>query len=212
MSWRDLFYVRIEEPFAVQLHIGWPLLLLLALSLALPWIPSVRRRVQRWRADDMDVAFGGMKIHVKRTSEVIRIAHAAWTEIVTRKAAVPFDPDHDLVAEVYDSWYALFGELRTLTRSVPAEELRRSEDARDLVRLLEQVLNQGLRPHLTRYQSRFRRWFDHSTTRYDTERDAQMIQRGFPDYDELIEDMSQVNDKMVRFAGDLRLLAHGRSD
>jgi hypothetical protein len=212
MSWRDLFYVRIEEPFAVQLHIGWPLLLLLALSLALPWVPSVRRRVQRWRADDMDVAFGGMKIHVKRTSEVIHIAHAAWTEIVTRKAAIPFDPDHDLVAEVYDSWYALFGELRALTRSVPAEELRRSEDARDLVHLLEQVLNQGLRPHLTRYQSRFRRWFDHSTSEYDTERDGQMIQRGFPDYDALIADMSQVNDKMVRFAGDLRLLAHGRSD
>lgn len=102
----------------------------------------------------MDVSFGGLKIHVKRTSEVVRIAHAAWTEIVTRKAAVPFDPDHDLIAEVHDSWYARFGELRQLTRSVPAEELRRSEDARDLVHLLDGVLNKGLRPHLTRWQSR----------------------------------------------------------
>lgn len=209
MGWRDLVHVRVDEPFSLSVTLGWPILALTVLAVVLPFTPPVRRRINRWRADEMDVAFGGIKVHVKRTNEVIRIAHAAWTEVVTRKAAIPYEPAHDLIVEIYDSWYALFTELRALTRSIPAEQLRRSQDARALVNLLEAVLNQGLRPHLTKYQARFRRWFDHHTTEYDTEREVQEIQRAFPEYDDLVEDMSQVNAKMVAFAADLKLLAHG---
>jgi hypothetical protein len=209
MSWRELVHVRIDEPLSLSVTLGWPVLLLVLLAGVLPFTPPVRRRIDRWRAEEMDVAFGGIKIHVKRTNEVIRIAHAAWTEVVTRKAAIPYDPADDLIVEIYDSWYALFTELRALTRSVPAEQLRRSQDARELVNLLEAVLNQGLRPHLTKYQARFRRWFDHHTTEYDTEREVQEIQWAFPEYDALVDDLSQVNAKMVAFAADLRLLAHG---
>jgi hypothetical protein len=131
MSWRELVHVRIDEPLSLSLTLGWPVLLLVLLAGVLPFTPPVRRRIDRWRAEEMDVAFGGIKIHVKRTNEVIRIAHAAWTEVVTRKAAIPYDPADDLIVEIYDSWYALFTELRALTRSVPAEQLRRSQDARE---------------------------------------------------------------------------------
>lgn len=198
-SWRDLLEVRIEEPFSLSVEVGAVLgllLLLLAAGFVLRWARA--RGTSAWRTESVRVTFApGLSAELKRTDEVLRIAHAAWTEIVTRKAALKFDPEHDLIVEIYDSWYALFKELRALTRSVPAERLSPGSDARELVNLLVRVLNEGLRPHLTRYQARFRRYYDYHTTEYTEDADGQAIQRRFPQYDEMVDEMSQVNDRMV---------------
>lgn len=55
------------------------------------------------------------------TWEDIQIAHQIWTELVTRKAAIPFNPDDDVIVEIYDSWYALFQRTQQLQVNVSGE-------------------------------------------------------------------------------------------
>src|SRR5205807_2700637 len=107
------------------------------------------------------VQLGGIgTVKIRPSYEDIQVAHQAWIELVTRKAALPFEERNDVIAEVYDSWYALFREMRNLTKTIPAERVRGSKDTQALVRLLVDALNHGLRPHLTKWQARFRRWYE----------------------------------------------------
>lgn len=158
---------------------------------------------------ELDVPSVG-KIKIKPNYENIQIAHEAWVELSTRKASVPFVRDQDVIVEVYDSYYALFGELRALTKRVPAQHLRKSEDTKALVDLLVKVLNVGLRPHLTRWQAEFRRWYSEQLE-LDTNigLSPQEIQRKFPSYIDLVDQLEVVQGELVQLAGFLQTLSHG---
>lgn len=127
---------------------------------------------------------------------------------MTRKAALPFDKDHDVISEVYDSWYALFQGMRSLTKTIPAEKVRGSKDTQELVRLLVDALNKGLRPHLTKWQARFRHWYENALKK-STEKSPQEIQRDFPQYQELVDELTKVNKQLVEYADVIRRIAHG---
>jgi hypothetical protein len=210
--WRDILNVRIGEGFSVDISIGLLGLLAVAAIVGVTLLVT-RRGWGNWWADSVDVEFGSLNVSLKRTHEVVRVAHEAWAEIITRKAALPFDEDNDLVVDIYSSWYELFKELRALIRTIPAEQMlgksARAQSARDLVRVLEAVLNAGLRPHLTLFQSRFRPWYEHKTKVYSEDADGQSIQSQYPDYDVLLADMRQVNRLMVKFSQDLKRIAQG---
>ena len=84
----------------------------------------------------------------------VQIAHRIWTELVTRKAALPVDPEHDVIVEIYDSWYRLFTKVRELISDIPADLLR-TEKRLNIVLIATQTLNKGLRPHLTKWQAKY---------------------------------------------------------
>jgi hypothetical protein len=209
MEWRDLLIVRWDGGLQVQAN--WVVLLAIFCTGVIGTIRVLRRLRSTFVAVEIDVPIAGYgTVKLRRTDEVVRIAHEAWTEIITRKAGLAFDPDNDLIVDVYDSWYELFGELRSLTRSVSGETLRASADARQLVDLLVNVLNKGLRPHLTVHQARFRRWLEAQPG--DAEgRDPQDVERSYPRYDELVDDLNRVHSEVVRFADQLHTLAHGET-
>ena len=60
-----------------------------------------------------------MTFKVKRNTENLFIANRIYLELVTRKAALPFDEDNDVIVEVYDSWYTLFSTIREEIKNVP---------------------------------------------------------------------------------------------
>ena len=169
----------------------------------LPWSP-------RLRPVQVTIPFGPWgTLTLERNDDIVRLAHEAWVEISTRKCGLPFDRDHDVIVEVYDSYYALFGELRRIARSVPAETLRTSTDARLLVDILVSAANDGLRPHLTTYQARFRSWY--SAERVDRAADEpQRVQRDYANYDRLVSDIEIVQQRMTAFAVELHDIVHGR--
>ncbi len=154
--------------------------------------------------------FFGTQWRIERNTQTAQLAHEAYVELVTRKAAIPFDQDNDVLAEVYDSWYSLFGEIRRLARSLDADEISSNEDLRMLHDLLIAVLNRGLRPHLTRWQYRFRGWFE-DQERAQGEVDPQELQRAFPDYDELVESLGEANSLLIELSAQLKTIAHGTS-
>jgi hypothetical protein len=72
------------------------------------------------------------------------------------------------------------------------------------------VLNVGLRPHLTRWQAEFRRWYERAKTNpANAARSPQAIQRDFGQYAELTEDLQRILSAMVKYTDILSDLAEG---
>ena len=73
-------------------------------------------------------------------------------------------------------------------------------------------MNEGLRPHLTKWQSRFRYWFDVKLKHKKAESikvlsSLQDIQKSYPQYDMLKEDMERVNKRLIAYRDAMRKLA-----
>jgi hypothetical protein len=160
----------------------------------------------------LDLAHIG-NVTIKPNHQNAQIAHEAWVELSTRKAALPFDESHDVVIEVYDSYYQLFGRLRDLTRHIPAQRLRQCPDTRRLVEIMIRVLNDGLRPHLTRWQAKYRRWYvDALKDPSNRDKTPQQIQKEFPEFAELAADLKALQSDIVKYATFLREIAHGKNE
>ncbi len=165
---------------------------------------TIRRRLRKFRVRSVKLKFGGAEAEVCPDHDTRRVAHQAWVEIKSRKVGLPFDADHDVIVEVYDSWYQLFSVLRELAKSIPPDRLHDCDDTREVVNLLLKSLNDGLRPHLTQWQARFRRWYEVEAQKSEcADLTPQEIQRRFPEYDALVADISAVSAKFVEFADSL---------
>ncbi len=168
-----------------------------------------RGRFSHWRVEEAQIDLGRIgHVKIKPSTDDIQIAHRAWIELVTRKAGLAFDKQDDVITEIYDSWYTLFTCMRDLAKEVPADRVRSHEDTRKLLDLLVDALNRGLRPHLTKWQARFRRWY---LTRLDEfpAKSPQQIQKEFPEYEALVSDLEVVNQQLVEYAQFIKRLAQG---
>lgn len=140
------------------------------------------------------------------TSPVDRIV--AWkmhVQLMTRKAALPFDPEHDLVCDVYDSLFELFRETRDLLLGLPPREFERPSG---VATLILKVQNDGIRPHLTRWQADFRKWWERAGhLEINQERSPQQVQREYPGYDTLVADLQRTNTELQKYADELLRIA-----
>ena len=209
MDAKELLLIKLSDQWGIDVKIGPLLWIVLILLAFIAW--GVRRYFhwRTWEPVEVNIPIGNIgKITIRPNHEIIRIAHQAWTELITRKAGLLFDEDHDVIVEVYNSWYELFREFRNLTKSIPAEKIRENMDARKLVDIMIRALNEGLRPHLTEWQAKFRRWYTAEAERY-VEKSPQEIQKLYPDYKKLVDDLKKVNKQMVEFSASLGKIAHG---
>ncbi len=206
----DLVYISYTLSDGFKFHLNNSLIFLITGTIFLMWIIKYffLNRNSHWKIEEIEVPLGTSKIKLKRTSEVSRIAHVAWAEIVTRKAALPFDEKHDLIVEVYNSWYELFKKIRELIVTIPVEELSDDGDAKKLLKVLISLLNDTLRPHLTEWQAKFRVWFEHKRSK-SPGLSPQIIQRQYKDFHHLIGDLKKVNNKVIDLSVALKKLAHG---
>lgn len=204
----DLLRLRLTREFSFELSVHWLVLLIIAVAI-LAAVIGLWSRGRRYDVVELNVDVAKIgKVVMRPNQEVAGIAHRAWSELTTRKAALPFDPDRDVIAEVYDSWHSLFGEMRSLIRAIPVEKLRASPDAQKLCDYLVRVLNDVLRPHLTQHQARFRSWYEHAL-KDNPGKSPQDLQRSYPGYDELVRDLIERNRQMVDFAAFLKQVAYG---
>lgn len=166
----------------------------------------------QFEIDQAEIGVGRSKIRFRPTAVDRQIAYAIWVELSTRKIGLPIDFEQDVIIEVYNSWYTFFSVTRDKIKDVPVQRLRRN-GTRAIVDLSIEVLNNGLRPHLTRWQARFRYWYDREIKLYDGKEDLiypQDIQVRFPNYLELRNDMELVNSKLMRYRDKMQELALAR--
>jgi hypothetical protein len=157
------------------------------------------------KVDEVKLGFQLPSVTIRVDRREQELAYALWVELGTRKAALPFDEEHDVIVEVYDSWYAFFGMARKLMRDMPPD-LSKGSDS--LAAVTGHILNDGMRPHLTRWQAEFRRWYKREIAEpKNAERSPQEVQRGFPGYDELVADLKRTNGILMRYRETLREIA-----
>lgn len=144
-------------------------------------------------------------VSIETNKNIEKVAHKAWIEIMTRKVGLLFEEDKDVIVEVYNSWYALFGIIRELLKDI--EPKKKDKNMEILEDILIKTLNYGLRPHLTRWQAKYRRWYEQAIKEDDNKKlSPQEIQKNYDEYDELVFDLKQTNKQMVQFAEELKKL------
>ncbi len=195
----------------ISLNPDWSLSIKIGLWIGVIFIAIIITYVfWRWRSgrgvwkdfeiDQTEIGVGTGKIKLKPNSTDRQVAYAIWVELSTRKIGLPIDFEHDVIVEIYDSWYTFFSITRDLIKSIPVNKLRH-DSTQKIIQLSIEVLNAGIRPHLTEWQARFRRWYENETNKSNNDIviDPQDIQRKFPKYAELTADMMQVNARLIKY-------------
>lgn len=152
--------------------------------------------------DEYELGIGDSKIKIKPNSKDREVAYKLWVELCTRKIGIRFEEDKDVITEVYNSWYTFFGIARNLIKELPPSHINKNSE---LIDLTERVLNVGLRPHLTTYQAKFRKWYEIENQK--SEEAPQEIQKKYSEYAELVEDLLQTNERMIAYKELLRKIA-----
>ncbi len=177
----------------------------LGLAIALLFLAALLYRSAFWRGfksleiDEAEIGIGTGKLTLRPNYTDRQVAYQIWVELSTRKIGLPLDTDHDVIADVYDSWHQFFGVTRDLIKSIPASKVSEGS-TRKIISLSIEVLNEGLRPHLTQWQARFRSWYEQQLKAPGaTYEDPQTIQKKFGQYNELTADIIKVNTRLMAY-------------
>jgi hypothetical protein len=85
----------------------------------------------------------------------------------------------------------------------------RNESTQKIIKISIDVLNDGLRPHLTTWQARFRRWFDNEMAKpANIDKAPQEVQAGFTKFEELKPDLLAVNQRLIHYRARMRALVY----
>ena len=201
----------LSEDWEISLHLDTLPVVAVILAIIVVWL-LVRwwmgRRYPQFEIDAAEFGFGDQKVSFKPNNVDRQIAYSIWVELSTRKVGLPIDLDDDVIAEVYDSWYAFFAVTRELIKDIPVSKVRNDSTGK-IINLSIEVLNEGLRPHLTKWQARFRHWYD---LKMDAKGDIcpQDVQKEFPSYDALSADLLEVNQRLRTYRERMYELVTGK--
>jgi len=185
------------------------LIVVLVLVVALRLFLSVRGPWRAYEINEAEFGLGNQKVKIRPNDIDRQIAYKIWVELSTRKVGLEIDLDNDVISEVYDSWYSFFSVTRELIKEVPISKFRRKDTER-IIALSIDVLNSGIRPHLTKWQARFRRWYEFQLNKVENDDFyPQDIQKKFPDYDELKDDIVEVNQNLIAYRKKMYQLVSG---
>lgn len=206
----DIFSISLSKKLEFSAQIaGLPLFALMALAILgyflVRWI--LARNAGEVVLDSAEFGFGDSKFTLKPNREDRQIAYAIWVELSTRKIGLEIDPENDVISEIYDSWYSFFSVTRELIKEVPVGKLK-NPSTQKIIGLSIEVLNSGLRPHLTIWQARFRHWYEKKLSD-SGDGFPQDFQKDFPDYEALTADLLRVNAVLIRYRQKMYEILHG---
>jgi len=148
---------------------------------------------------------------VERNYENLYIANRIYIELSTRKAAIVIDENNDVIEEIYNSWYELFGIIREELKALPGKYLQDHDPTIALIGISTKILNDVLRPHLTAHQARFRKWLEKAKKDPINENlSPQEMQEKYPDFANLVDSMKKVNQTLIDYSKDLHRLIKGK--
>lgn len=196
---------------SILIESSW-LILLVLFCIIVAFYLIRRKLLKNYRVFEMNVEISGTPktiFKVKRNTENLYIANRIYIELTTRKAAIEFDENHDIILEIYNSWYDLFKIIRSEIKNLPGEYLQNHNPSKALLGLTTKILNCGLRPHLTEYQAKYRQWYEKNKSNYEGE-SPQEIQKHYPDYANLVTSMKNVNSLLKDYSIELERLINGK--
>ncbi|TAK36621.1 MAG: hypothetical protein EPO30_11375, partial [Lysobacteraceae bacterium] len=211
-----IFDIHIAQPelkLVVEAHAG--VLALIAIGLLVVFgfrAIRGRRALQQMEIDEAEFGIGNAKFKLKPNWTDRQVAYAIWVELSTRKIGIPIDFENDVVVDVYESWFNFFSVTRELVKTVPISRVTDASTQR-IIRLSVEVLNEGLRPHLTCWHARFRRWYGNEEAKAENLlADPQDIQLKYPRWSELKADMAEVNERLIRYRNTMLRIVYGGAE
>ena len=204
----DIINIELENWYSLSIKLNYFAIILLfvilfGVSIIVKKISPLLHKNSMY-IDEVELGIGtNSKVKIKFSREDREIAYKLWVEMSTRKIILPFDEENDVIVEVYDSWYSFFGIARGLLKDIPVEKLNSSKQ---LISVTDRVLNKCLRPHLTKWQARFRKWYN---LQLDSNSDLtpQEIQYTYPHYNELVNELKAINKNIDYYGEVLKKLA-----
>lgn len=187
--------------FGVAVH---PIVIILFIISIVVWLlirwKCFGHRYSEFEIDEAEIGVGNHKIKIKPNDQDLQIAYQLWVELSTRKIGLKIEKDHDVVIELYNSWYEFFKIARELMKSIPVRKVRSNSSTKEIIDLSFKILNGALRPHLTIWQARFRKWYEFEAKQENNIRlTPQELQKSFPEYKELEDDMFRVNKILISY-------------
>lgn len=167
-------------------------------------VKNIFQRANLLKGDDVeiqggDIGIGNNIIRFKPNKKDKEIAYQLWVELSTRKLGIPLDMDNDVIYEIYNSWYEFFRITRESLKEFPVSKLE-NEVSTEIIDIAIGVLNEDLRKHLTKWQAKFRHWYDTEKNKKENENlSPQEIQKKFPEYGELVKDLMGVNICLINY-------------
>jgi DNA repair ATPase RecN len=175
-------------------------------------VTAIIMKIARSNKFSINAPFGLGQIEFERetlSNKELDIAWKIYVQLATRKAAIEIDENEDSIEDIYNSWYELFTTTREYLTEMPAIELRGNQNAQKIVSLAVDVLNKGLRPHLTKWQKKYKKWYNQAAnTQEHKNKDPQEIQKYFPEFNDLVKDMKNVNHGLMKYAEELKKITH----
>ncbi len=194
----EIFDLNFENWYTFNVKMNW---LAIALIIAAVWLVSyIWKKIMKYAGrksidiDEVTLGIGNSKVTLKYNRKSQEIAYKLWVELSTRKIGIEFEPDNDVISDIYDSWYKFFSVARELLKELPPEQI---EGSKQLIELTEEVLNIGLRPHLTKWQAKYRLWRESNVN--DGTDTPQAFQKKYPEYSELEKDLVQANKQLMEY-------------
>lgn len=201
-----------ENFYTVLLRINWIAIivgLILVCLLPILW-KYINKHLNKKsiNVSQLDLGIGNSTIKLTYNRKDQEVAYKLWVELSTRKIGIPFDEENDVIVEVYNSWYEFFKIARETIKEIPAERIPYSSE---LINLTEQVLNEGLRPHLTKWQAKFRFWYNNELE-ISNGVSPQEIQKNYPEIKQLVDDLKQTNIHMINYKNLMKDIAFKNPD
>lgn len=206
----DLMKFTYDAAIGFSVSVHWLLIIIsigvLVISLFIKW-KYFGKKYPEFELDEAEIGIGNHKIKIKPNYQDLQIAYQLWVELSTRKIGLKIDKDNDVVTELYNSWYEFFRIARELVKSIPVRKVRNNSSTKEIIDLSFKVLNETIRPHLTKWQARFRNWYEIEKTKGEnSDLTPQDLQKRFPDYVELEKDILRVNKILISYKSVLEKL------
>lgn len=207
-----LLNLSINHDLSFSLTLNWAVVAVIVVLVALFFLIRwwMFGRGVNFQIDTAEVGIGTGTVSFKPNIRDQEIAYKIWVELSTRKIGLPIDLDNDVISEVYDSWHSFFSITRELIKDIPVNKVK-NKSTRQIITLSIQVLNDGLRPHLTKWQARFRHWYDLELKDAKGDIDPQSIQAKYPKFNELKKDLESVNKGLMKYREKMHALVLGVS-
>lgn len=201
----NLFTLGFNYPdLTVNIHFLIFVGIILVLIFFFTPVKNIFQRANLLKGDDVeiqggDIGIGNNIIRFKPNKKDKEIAYQLWVELSTRKLGIPLDMDNDVIYDVYNSWYEFFRITRESLKEFPVSKLE-NEVSTEIIDIAIGVLNEDLRKHLTKWQAKFRHWYDTEKNKKENENlSPQEIQKKFPEYGELVKDLMGVNICLINY-------------
>lgn len=208
----DIIDVKFESFSTIVFELNW--LVLISLFILLAIISKVIKyiinysRKQSINIDEIELGIGNSHITMKYDAKDKEIAYKLWIELNTRKIGLQYDEEDDVLVEIYDSWYKFFEIARELLKEMPQSKFASTPQ---LIELSLKILNIGLRPHLTKWQAKYRKWYAIEIEKQENaDKTPQEIQKKYLHYVELVDDLKITNQRMMEYKELLYEIAFGK--